>query len=46
MKKKIGGFLKAIVFCALTLGMVAGVSRLVDRKESIEKMKPFLDRAG
>ena len=27
MKKKIGGFLKAIVFCALTLGMVAGVSR-------------------
>ena len=46
MKKKIGGFLKAIVFCALTLGMVAGVSRLVERKESIEKMKPFLDRAG
>ena len=27
MKKKIGGFLKAIVFCALTLGMVAGVSK-------------------
>lgn len=46
MKKKIGGFLKAIVFCALTLGMVAGVSRLVERKESVEKMKPFLDRAG
>ena len=46
MKKKIGGFLKAIVFCALTLGMVAGVSKLVERKESIEKMKPFLDRAG
>lgn len=46
MKKKIGGFLKAIVFCALTLGMAAGVSRLVERKESIEKMKPFLDHAG
>ena len=26
MKKKIGGFLKAMLFCALTLGMVAGVS--------------------
>ena len=46
MKKKIGGFLKAMLFCALTLGMVAGVSKLVERKESIEKMKPFLDRAG
>ncbi len=46
MKKKIGGFLKAMLFCALTLGMVAGISKLVERKESIEKMKPFLDRAG
>ena len=46
MKKKIGGFLKAMLFCALTLGMVAGVSKLVERKESVEKMKPFLDRAG
>ena len=45
MKKKIWGFLKAVVFCALMLGVVAGVSRLVERKESIEKMKPFLDRA-
>ena len=46
MKKKMWSFLKAIVFCALTLSMVAGVSKLVERKESVEKMKPFLDRAG
>lgn len=45
MKKRALGFLKAVVFCALMLGVVAGVSRLVERKESIEKMKPFLDRA-
>lgn len=45
MKKRVLGFLKAVIFCALMLGVVAGVSKLVERKESIEKMKPFLDRA-
>ena len=31
MKKRALGFLKAVVFCALMLGVVAGVSRLVER---------------
>ena len=43
MGKKI---IKIAVFCALLLGVVAGVSRLVERKESREKMQPFLSRAG
>ena len=46
MKKKIGRFLKIIAFCALLAVAVAGVSRLVERKESREKMQPFLSRAG
>ncbi len=46
MKKKIGRFLKIFAFCALLAVAVAGVSRLVERKESREKMQPFLSRAG
>ena len=34
MKKKIGRFLKISAFCALLAVAVAGVSRLVERKES------------
>ena len=45
MKKKIGRFLKIFAFCALLAVAVAGVSRLVERKESREKMQPFLSRA-
>ncbi len=43
MGKKI---LKIFAFCALLFGVIAGVSRLVERKESRQKMQPFLDRAG
>ncbi len=46
MKKKIGRFLKIFAFCVLLAVAVAGVSRLVERKESREKMQPFLSRAG
>ena len=46
MKKKIGRFLRIFAFCALLAVAVAGVSRLVERKESREKMQPFLSRAG
>ena len=46
MKKRLGRFLKIFAFCALLAGTVAGVSRLVERKESREKMQPFLSRAG
>lgn len=46
MKKKIGRFLKIVAFCALLAVAVAGVSRLVERKESREKMQPFLSHAG
>lgn len=45
MKKKVLGLLKIVVFCALLGCAVAGVSRLVERKESREKMQPFLSRA-
>ena len=38
--------LKVVAFCMLLLGVVAGISRLVERKESRQKMQPFLDRAG
>ncbi|MFR6025352.1 MAG: hypothetical protein ACLUMK_01965 [Christensenellales bacterium] len=38
--------LKVVAFCMLLFGVVAGISRLVERKESRQKMQPFLDRAG
>lgn len=38
--------LKVFAFCMLLFGVVAGISRLVERKESRQKMQPFLDRAG
>ncbi|MFR2150911.1 MAG: hypothetical protein ACLS7Z_10575 [Christensenellales bacterium] len=43
MEKRI---LKVVAFCMLLFGVVAGISRLVERKESRQKMQPFLDRAG
>ena len=46
MKKKVLSLLKIVVFCALLCCVLAGVSRLVERKESREKMQPFLSRAG
>ena len=38
--------LKVVAFCMLLFGVVAGISRLVERKESRQKMQPFLDRTG
>lgn len=46
MKEKVWNLLKIVVFCALLCCVLAGVSRLVERKESREKMQPFLSRAG
>ena len=45
MGSKAGKILKTITFCILLFGVIAGVSRLVERKESREKMQPFLSRA-
>ena len=41
MKKKIGRFLKIFAFCALLAVSVAGVSRLVERKESRRRCSRF-----
>ena len=45
MGSKAGKILKTITFCILLFGVIAGVTRLVERKESREKMQPFLSRA-
>lgn len=44
MKKTCLGLLKAAAFCALLAGTIALVSGVVERKNSIAHMKPFLDR--
>lgn len=43
-QKKSFRILKTVLFCALLLGTVALVSRIVERKASIVRFKPFLDR--
>ena len=42
MKKALTALI--VAFCALLFGVIAGVSRLVERKESRQKMQPFLPR--
>ena len=38
--------LEAVLFCALTLAVLGGLSRLLERKESREQFGPFLDNPG
>ena len=44
-RKKLIRVLEGALFCALLVCTVAFVSRVVERKASVNKLKPFLDRA-
>ena len=45
MKKTIQGFLSSTIFLVLLIFLLSGVCRLVEYKESREKIQPFIDRA-
>lgn len=43
MKKRIQALLSGLVIAAMTVGMLAGLTRLTERKASIEKYQDFFD---
>ncbi|MDO5378720.1 MAG: hypothetical protein Q4G52_10345 [Clostridia bacterium] len=45
MKKKLVRLLKTFLFCALLFGILASISKVVERKASTIRFKPFLDHA-
>ena len=45
MKKKIGAFLSTIITIVLTIAVLAGLTWVVERKQSYTRIKPFFDEA-
>lgn len=45
MKKKLIRLLKSVLFCALLLFVLASISKILERKASTIRFKPFLDHA-